>query len=186
MRLEISAVSMWLWSPGRLLEHWWTSVSIGVQGRLVLMSMRKCSSNNILELASMRKGKQAKEKVSFYHAFFFCFKIQAVTKKCHPDLAWVFLIQIIWLRKSFMDLFRGLHFTWFQISSSWQRRFAITLLILNLISMLYSRDKIIHYHHTCVAHNGVLELLLVIYYKVENTRIHCYSNGGYGFVKIML
>lgn len=35
MRLDVSAVSVWCWRPGRFLESYWSSVYIGIPKKRV-------------------------------------------------------------------------------------------------------------------------------------------------------
>lgn len=63
MRLGISAVPTWLWSPREFLESCWSSVYTGTLKMVVPMAVKDSLSNSVDELASDCEVKQVAAKL---------------------------------------------------------------------------------------------------------------------------
>lgn len=63
MRLGISAVPTWLWSPSAFLESCWSLVYMATLKMVVLTAVKDSVSNNVDELARDSEGKRAAAKL---------------------------------------------------------------------------------------------------------------------------
>lgn len=71
MRLQVSAVPVWSWSPEVFLEPRWSLVYVGILKKWALIALKEGLSNRIDELVNKSEGKQAKDK-SFLLPCLFC------------------------------------------------------------------------------------------------------------------
>lgn len=86
-RLAVSSVLGGCWNSGEFLKGCWTSLYVGIQKKLVLISGPP--------QWQWSAGKQAESKALLFRVPFFS---SAATRRCCPYLEWVFLTQIIWSR----------------------------------------------------------------------------------------
>lgn len=133
------AVPVWHQWPGGFPESHWSLVYVGSLKKL-LMSVKKCRSrsNRIDRLASKSEGKQAKNPKSFHLPSLF---LQAATRRCGPDLGWVFLLQMIHSRKPLTGVLSYMGFSEFCMQPILVIRVVIFIIYLLVFLFIYFETR---------------------------------------------
>lgn len=114
VRVGVSSVPLWCWCPR------------GWHGELLLFSLlcwnpKEFGSNNSERISRQQdrwalylRLRTSRHKWTFpsFSEFFLW-----ATTKCDPGLAWVFYLQVVWLRNSLISVLRSLDFSLFQRQS---------------------------------------------------------------------
>ena len=102
MRLDVSVVPIWCWSPREVLESFRFLVCIGILKKQALIPVKGWFISRVDGLASENEDKQAKSKASFFHVL-----NTGSQKKVYPriqvylptskdlDLGWVFPLLVV-------------------------------------------------------------------------------------------